>query len=83
MAERMNVIAAQKGKNDKTYWNRVGSAWPRDDGSLSVSLHSMPAPSDGEFRFMIVHDDGGNKGQSKPAPKDRSNDFDDDMPPFA
>ena len=65
MKERMNVIAAQKNKDGKTFWNKVGAAWSREDGGWSVSLFAMPAPSEGEYRFLIVPIDGERKAPPK------------------
>jgi hypothetical protein len=84
MAQRMKASVATKNKDgSKTFWKEVGSAWVRDDGSMSVELFAMPAPQEGGFRFMLFHDDG----ERKPAAQSRGKAdappiFDDDLPPY-
>lgn len=72
MKERMKVICGTKSKDGiRTFWRTVGSAWPRDDGGMSIELFAMPAAQDGSYRMMVVHDDG-----QKPATKP----LDDEIP---
>ena len=53
------VYQVQDGKEDKSYWHRVGAAWSHADGKgLSIQLTSLPidgkltirelAPAEGE-----------------------------------
>jgi hypothetical protein len=52
---RMDVITARKGKDDRTYWTNVGSAWPRDKGGWSIELSAYPLPDhEGKVRMMLV-----------------------------
>lgn len=41
------------GKN-KTFWNRVGSAFVNNDGSINVKLNALPV--DGEFQLRLPKD---------------------------
>lgn len=36
------VISPIEGKEGKSFWQRVGSAWQRDDGGFSIQLNSIP-----------------------------------------
>lgn len=88
MTNRYNVIVARPGKDDKTFWHRIGTAWPRDGGGMSVTLDSLPIPGkDGKVGFLIVDADKDGKptqsgvkhtqsGVRKPA----ADDLQDDVP---
>ena len=41
---RPSMIAWQvrDGKDDESYWDRVGVAWQNRDGGYTVQLHSVP-----------------------------------------
>jgi len=41
---RPSLIAWQvrDGKDDESYWDRVGVAWQNRDGGYTVQLHSIP-----------------------------------------
>lgn len=68
MATRYNVIVARPGKDDKTFWHRIGTAWPRDNGGVSVTLDSLPIPGkDGKVSFLIV--DADKDGKAAPSAK--------------
>lgn len=40
-----NLCQARAGKDGKTYWNKIGSAWPDDKGGFSVVFGALPIPS--------------------------------------
>ena len=56
MSIRYDVISPRKrGDADKTYWHRVGTAFEREKGGLSVVLDSLPLPdAEGQVRLLIV-----------------------------
>jgi hypothetical protein len=41
---RPSLIAYQvrDGKDESSYWDRIGVAWTNRDGGFTVQLHSMP-----------------------------------------
>ena len=41
---RPSLIAYQvrDGKDDQSYWDRVGVAWSNRDGGFTVQLHAIP-----------------------------------------
>ena len=53
---RHDVISGRKSKDgSKTYWTKIGSAWPSEKGGMSVELEAYPLPdSEGKVRFLIV-----------------------------
>lgn len=48
-----NVSSPRKRKDGKTYWFKVGGAWPRDDGGFKVELDALPLP-DAEGKVMLL-----------------------------
>lgn len=39
----LRVVTARKNeKTGKTYWTRIGSAWQRDGGKISILLDALP-----------------------------------------
>jgi hypothetical protein len=38
----MKVLCPVEGKNKKTFWMRVGNAYPNKDGSMNVYLSAYP-----------------------------------------
>lgn len=40
--ERKNVYVITKGRDDKSYWTRIGVAFVNRDGSLNVKLEAFP-----------------------------------------
>lgn len=43
MAAPFNVMAPRKDeKSGKTYWTKIGVAFKRDDGGMSVKLEALP-----------------------------------------
>jgi hypothetical protein len=53
---RMDVMTARKGKDDKTYWTNVGSAWPlRGKPGYSIELSAYPLPDhEGKVRMVLM-----------------------------
>lgn len=85
MATRYDICCPRKGKDDKTFWHRIGTAWQGDKG-IQLVFDSLPIP-DSEGRcvanlFEPKPRDGGGFGGS--APRGNSNnpapDLDDDIP---
>lgn len=84
MTTRFNVIVARPGKDDKTFWHRIGTGWPRDKGGISVTLDSLPVPGkDGKVSMLIVDADAKgetSKPQGSPARAPQALDMDDEVP---
>ncbi len=60
MTERMDVITGRDDeKSGKTYWTRIGVAFPSKNGGWSVMLDALPVSG----RMMLV----------EPKPKDGQN----------
>lgn len=48
-----NVSTPRKRKDGKTFWMKVGAAWPRDDGGFKIDLDALPIP-DAEGKVMLL-----------------------------
>ena len=71
---RLDALTVRE-KDGKSYWLKIGVAFPSKDGSgFSVLLDAMPAPTEGQFKIMLrPPQDGGNTGnraQTRNAPMD-------------
>ena len=53
MSQRYDLCSPRKNKKTgKTYWHRVGTAFPSDKGGFSCVLDSLPLPDEnGDVRF--------------------------------
>lgn len=43
-SRKPSFIAHQvrEGKNEESYWDRIGVAWSNKDGGFTIQLHSIP-----------------------------------------
>lgn len=47
MAKPYNVVTPRKDdKTGKTYWTKIGVAFPRDNGGFSIKLEALPLGSE-------------------------------------
>lgn len=44
MAKRFDMCVARKGKGDKVYWSKIGSAWENDRGQIQLVFDALPLP---------------------------------------
>ena len=87
MAKRFDICAPRKGKDDKTFWHRIGTAWEGDKG-IQLVFDSLPIP-DAEGRCvanLFEPREQGDRFKSatndRVAAKDRANRDDEINPPF-
>jgi hypothetical protein len=52
----MKVICPVEGKNKKTFWMRVGSAFPNKDGSMNIYLNAYPTNGKLQIRELDESD---------------------------
>lgn len=53
MTDRLDALTARES-NGKTYWTRIGVAFPAKQGpGWSVMLDAMPASSDGQYKILL------------------------------
>jgi hypothetical protein len=82
MSKRMNMAVPRKGKDDKTYWTNIGTAWFNDNGGIQLVFDALPL-TDSEGRcvanlFEPRERDGAQRSQQR---QTQSAGFDED-PPF-
>lgn len=79
---RYDLISPRPRKDGKTFWTKVGAAFPRDNGGFSLTFDALPLPdAEGRVTLLMVEPkdsdggqrQGGNRGDS------RSRDFDDEI----
>lgn len=62
--ERLEALAPTKGTGEKTYWRKVGVAFPlKNRPGYSLRLEFMPVPTEGSFEFILV------EPNASPSPK--------------
>lgn len=83
MTDRYDALTVRES-NGKSYFTKIGVAFPSRSGNgFSVLLDAMPAPTEGQFKILLMEpkprEDGGNRttGQRQPQPA-----YDDDVPGF-
>ncbi len=86
MSKRYDIASPRKGKDDKTFWTRIGTAWENDKG-IQLVFDALPLP-DAEGRCVAnLFEPKGDRERS--ATNDRqqaqsrssaSDDLDDDIP---
>lgn len=77
MAAPYRVCVARKGKDGKTFWTRIGAAFQRESGGMSVVLDALPI---GNELMIFPPDDGPMRGTppNRTAAGARNQDADDD-----
>lgn len=83
MAKRFDIMTPRKGRDDKTFWTRIGTAWQGDKG-IQLVFDALPIP-DSEGRvvanlFEPRERDGGR--QQNRQQEDDAGWGGDGMPPF-
>jgi len=52
--ERLDALSVREGSNGKSYFTKIGAAFPNKDGrGYSVLLDAIPAPAEGQFKIML------------------------------
>jgi hypothetical protein len=77
------VSTPRKRKDGKTYWHKLGAAWPRDDGGFKVDLDALPLPdAEGKVTLLISppREDGDRPASQRPVAD--ASDLDDMGIPF-
>ena len=92
MNDRMDVIAAVKSRDgSKSFWTRIGVAFPSKGGGWSIFLDYLPVARNDEGRIQMLmvepreRDTGGSRGggRSRKREDSESEDVMDDEIPFA
>lgn len=79
MTKRFDVLSPRPGKDDKTFWHRVGTAWEGDKG-ISITFDSLPLPgSDGKVRVSLFEPREKDASNTAAKPQRRA-ELDDEIP---
>ena len=83
MSTRYDIMTPRKGRDGKTYWNRIGTAWEGDKG-IQLVFDALPLP-DAEGRcvanlFEPRERDGSQGAPSRRPNRDTQPDDDTDIP---
>jgi hypothetical protein len=84
-SKRFDMMTPRKGRDDKTFWTRIGTAWQSDKG-IQLVFDALPLP-DSEGRcvanlFEPRDDRERSAGNDRAAASNRANDSFADDPPF-
>lgn len=76
MAKRLDICVPRKGRDDKTFWTRIGTAWENEKG-IQLVFDALPIP-DGEGRcvanlFEPREDRARSAGNDRADARERSN----------
>lgn len=52
MTERLDALTVRE-HNGKSYWTKIGAAFPSKSGGWIVRLDAMPASTDGQFAIHL------------------------------
>jgi len=44
MSKRMDIMSPRKGRDNKTFWTRLGTAWFNDNGGIQLVFDALPIP---------------------------------------
>lgn len=91
MAKRYDICTPRKGRDDKTFWHRIGTAWEGDKG-IQLVFNSLPMPdADGRCVANLFEPrqqggdsaaagQGGQRSSRSDPPASNRDDLDDDIP---
>ena len=71
MSTRYDIMTPRKGRDGKTYWNRIGTAWEGDKG-IQLVFDALPLP-DAEGRCVANLFEPRERDGSQGAPSQRTN----------
>lgn len=82
-------VSTPTENGDKTYWTRIGSAWPTKNGNGGFNVVLAAAPINGKLTIQPPYDDdkprrddGGSKRGGGPDTGSKGGSFGDDDVPF-
>ena len=83
MSTRLDALAVRES-NGKSYFTKIGVAFPSRNGNgYSLLLDAMPAPTDGQFKILLMEPkerDNGATRQNIPRQAPAFDEADEDRP---
>lgn len=80
MSTRYDICTPRKGRDDKTFWTRIGTAFQGDKG-IQLIFDALPLP-DSEGRCVANLFEPREKQQTQQRQPAMSGGYDSDEPPF-
>lgn len=81
MSKRFDICTPRKGRDDKTFWTRIGTAWQSDKG-IQLVFDALPIP-DNEGRVVAnLFEPRDNSGGQRQQTQQRQSVDDDFVPGF-
>ena len=81
---RFDICTPRKGKDDKTFWTRIGTAWQNEKG-IQLVFDALPLP-DAEGRCVAnlfePRDNSQRAAPQAPSRQEMRAELDDDIPGF-
>ncbi len=85
MQDRLDALTVRES-NGKSYFTKVGAAFPNKDGKgFTVLLDAVPASVDGQYKIMLrepLPKDGDRPQRQQTSQRGGWNDLDDEVPGF-
>ncbi len=63
---RLDALAVRESKG-KSYFTKIGAAFPTKTGGWSILLDAIPAPIDGQFKILLMEPRDNSAAKSPPA----------------
>ena len=83
MSKRYDAMIPRPGKDNKTYWHRIGTGFLSDKGQMGIILDSLPIPDkDGRVSIQLFEPKPKGEAAATPAKSSRpvSEELNDDVP---
>jgi hypothetical protein len=80
MSKRMTIATPRKGKDSKTYWTNIGTAWFNDNGLIQLVFDALPL-TDSDGRCVANLFEPREKSSNQTTGRTPAY-ADDDLPPF-
>lgn len=81
MSSRLDALTVRES-DGKSYWTRIGVAFPGRDGSFMVKLDAMPASTDGQYVIHLREPRATEGSGARQPQRGRRDDDDGDRVPF-
>lgn len=88
MSERYDILTSREN-NGKTYWTKIGTMWPLDNGGFSLNFDALPIPTlyNDKLQVKAVAFEPKEREEKSPggfgggkSPPSRRHDMDDEIP---
>jgi hypothetical protein len=78
VSKRYDICTPRKGRDDKTFWTRIGTAWENEKG-IQLVFDALPLP-DSEGRCVANLFEPRDNSQARPAQQRQPAELDDGIP---